>query len=85
MTNNRQQDKEGLVEYMERFKQQKNILKSLIGENFWDSFVETTKEIKKIDEVYYDADEIIKMKTNAFEAWSAVVSMRVSDKRKYVN
>ena len=53
---------------MERFKQQKIIVKSLIGENFLDIFIETTKEFKKLDEVD-DAEEIINTKKNAFEAW----------------
>ena len=45
-----------------------------------DQFVETTNEFKKIDELD-DAEEIIKMKKNAFEAWSTMVFMRGSDKR----
>ena len=39
MMNTRQQEKEGLMNYMEKFKQEKIILKSLIGENFLGSFV----------------------------------------------
>ena len=78
MTNDGQQEKQGLVEYMEKFKQEKSIIKSSIGENIWDSFVKTTKEFKKLDEVE-DSDEIISMKKNAFEAWSTMVFMRVSD------
>ena len=57
-------------------------MKSLIGEKFLDSFVETTREFRKLDEVD-DAEEIIKMKKNAFEAWSMMVFMRGPDKRKY--
>ena len=40
------------------------------------------KEFKRLDEVD-DAEEIIKMKKNAFGAWSTMVFIRVSDKRKY--
>ena len=47
-----------------------------------DSFVKTTKEFKRIYEVD-DADEITNMKKNTFKAWSTMVSMRGSDKRKY--
>ena len=47
-----------------------------------DNFIETTKEFKKLDEVD-DAKENFKSKKNAFEAWSTLVFMRVSDKRKY--
>ena len=57
-------------------------MKISIGANFWGSFVKTTKTFKKHDEVN-DAEEIIKMKKNAFEKWLTVVFMRGSDKRKY--
>ena len=40
------------------------------------------KEFKRLDEVD-DAEEIIKMKKNAFGAWSTMVFIIVSDKRKY--
>ena len=67
---------------MERFKQEKSIVKSFIGEKKWGDFVKTTKEFRKLDDLY-DADEIIKMNKSKFEAWSTMVSMRESDKRKY--
>ena len=41
--NTKQQEKEGLVEYMDRFKQEKSTVKSSIGENVLDRFVKTTK------------------------------------------
>ena len=56
-------------------------MKSLI-EYFLDNFVKTNKDFRKIYEVN-DAEEIIKMKTNGFEAWSTIVFMRGLDKRKY--
>ena len=80
--NTRQQKKEILVTYTKRFKQQKSIIKSQIGEYFLDGIVKKTKKFKKLDEVD-DAEEIIEMKKNEFEAWSTMVFMRVSDKRKY--
>ena len=43
------------------FKQEDIIVKSLTGENFLDSFVETTKEFKKLDEVN-DSEDITKTK-----------------------
>ena len=51
---------------MERFKQENSTVKSSIGENFLDIFIETTKEFKKLDEVY-DAEEIIKTKKMHFK------------------
>ena len=46
-----------------------------------DNFVKTTNNIKKLDEVD-DAEKIIQMKKNVFEAWLAMVFMRGSYKRK---
>ena len=57
---------------MERFKQEKITVKISIGENVLDSFVDTTKEFKKLDEVE-DADEINNMKKmhlNHGQRWS---------------
>ena len=56
-------------------------MKSSIGETFW-FFLKTNKEFKKLGEVE-DADEIIHMKKHSFEAWSTMVFMRGSAKRKY--
>ena len=49
---------------------------------FLGSFIETTKEFKKLDEVD-DAEEMIKIKINSFESWPTIVFIRGSDKRKY--
>ena len=46
------------------------------------SFVKTTKEFKRLDELD-EPDEIVNMEKNAFEAWLMVVFMKVSDKQKY--
>ena len=48
MMNTRQQEKDGLVEYVERFKQEKSIVKISIGENVLGSFVKRTKELKNM-------------------------------------
>ena len=40
--NTRQQEREKLVDYTERFKQEKSIVKIIIGEKNWGSFVDTT-------------------------------------------
>ena len=82
MMNTMQQEKEGVVEYTQRFKQENSIVKSSIGEKNLDSFVETIKEFKKLDKVE-DLDEIINMKKNEFAAWSTMVFMRGLEKRKY--
>ena len=64
---------------MERFKQQKSIEKFPI-EDKNDSFVKTTKEFKKYDDVN-DAQEIPKTKKNVFEEWSKMVFIRGSEEK----
>ena len=49
------------------FKREQGIVKILIGENCLDSFVKTTKEFKKFDEVD-DVEEIFRMKKNSYKA-----------------
>ena len=66
MMSTSQQEKEGLVDYTERFKQEKSIVKISIRENVLGNFVESTKEFKKLDEVN-DTEERIKTKKNEFE------------------
>ena len=41
--NSRQQEKEEFLQYMERFKQEKSIVKNFIREDFLDGLVKTTK------------------------------------------
>ena len=67
---------------MERFKQEKNIMKSSILENVLDSFLETTKELERLDEVD-NVDEIVNMKKTSFDTWPTMFLMRGSDKIKY--
>ena len=47
-----------------------------------DSFVKKTQAFTKVHEVD-DAEKIIKMNKNTFEAWSTIILTRVSSKRKY--
>ena len=61
MNNIRQQDRQGLAEYMESFKQDNSIMKISIGEHFLDIFVKTTKEFKRIYKVN-DAQKRIKQR-----------------------
>ena len=72
------------MDYIEKFKQENIIVKSSTEETNWDSFVKSNKEFRGLDKVD-DADEIIHMNKNAFEAWSTMVFIRVPDKRKYGN
>ena len=77
---NSKQEKEGLVGHKERFEQEKSTMKGSSGENILDSFVKTTKEFKKYDDVN-DAQEIPKTKKNVFEEWSKMVFIRGSEEK----
>ena len=57
-------------------------MKITIGENVLNLFVETTKEFKKLDELY-DAGERNNMKKISLKAGSKMVLMRRLDKIKY--
>ena len=70
------------MEYAEKFKQEKSTVKKSIGEAVLDSSVETTKEFEKLDEVG-NVYKISNIKKNAFVAWSPMVFIGGSDKRKY--
>lgn len=76
--NMRQREGEELQEYGERFKQERRIVKSSLGEDFLDTFVENTRE-------YQDAGSVDqkKMKDEAFEMLMTMIFMRGSDQRKY--
>ena len=67
---------------MENSKQENSTVEISIVGIFWHTIVKTTKKSKNIDKED-GADEIIHMKTNAFEARSTLVFTRGPDKRKY--
>ena len=75
----RQREGEELQEYGERFKQEKRILKSSLGEGFLDGFVENTKEHQEAP----NDKEKSAMKDEAFDKLLTILFMRGSDQRKY--
>ena len=82
LLNIRQREKEGLLEYMERFKQEKAIVKSHLGEDFLHEFVEHTDEYKDYVQ-NQDTTAAASLKTKAFETYTTGIFMNGADKGRY--
>jgi hypothetical protein len=77
--NLKQSEKEGLLEYAKRFKESRDIMKSHIGTDILDKFVENTLE-------YRDATSTTlkqEMKHGASDRWMAYLLIRNSNQAKY--
>ena len=82
LLNLRQKDKEGLLDYVERFRQEKSIVRSHLGEDFLDHFVEQTPEYKKL---VREGDKLAaeRLKKTAFETYTTAIFMANGDRSKY--
>ena len=78
----RQREKESLLDYMERFKQEKSIVKSHMGENFLDHFVEQTKEYKE-HVINGEMSKAVLLQGRAYETYTTAIFMSNADKGKY--
>ena len=75
----KQQDKEGLLDYIKRFKQQADIFKLHIGADILHNFIQLTDE-------YKDETDTRKQQTildESFGRWMSYILLRNSDKKKY--
>ena len=79
IVNMKQYKEENLVKHTERFKHEKSVIKTILGINFLDKFVESTKEFQHISK----DKEKQKLKAEAFEKWMAALYIKNSDQRKY--
>jgi hypothetical protein len=79
MLNLKQNETEGLLDYVKRFKESRDIMKSHIGTDILDRFIENTLEYR--DET--DALSQQNMKDGAFDRWMAYLLIRNSDQSKY--
>ena len=79
MLNLKQSEKEGLLDYVKRFKESRDIMKSHVGTDILDKFVENTLEYRD------ETDTTLKkeMKYGAFDRWMAYLLIRNSDQAKY--
>ena len=66
LLNMKQREKENLLDYLERFKQEKSIVKSHLGDEFLDTFVEHTEEYKDLI-INQQPGEAAILKTKAFK------------------
>ncbi len=79
MLNLKQSENEGLLDYVKRFKESRDIMKSHVGTDILDKFVENTLEYRD------EKDTTLKkeMKDGAFDRWMAYLLIRNSDQAKY--
>ena len=79
MLNLKQNESEGLLDYVKRFKESRDIMKSHIGTDILDRFDENTLEYRD------EADTTLQqgMKDGAFDRWMAYLLIRNSDQAKY--
>ena len=77
--NLKQSENEGLLDYDKRFKESRDIMKSHVGTDILDKFVENTLEYRD------EKDTTLKkeMKDGAFDRWMAYLLIRNSDQAKY--
>ena len=75
----KQEESESLLDYVKRFKQNRDITKSHIGENILDGFVETLPDYRNETDITIQAA----LKTAAFETWMSYLLIVKSDKTKY--
>ena len=78
LLNIKQHDEEDLVDYVKRFKQQRDIVKNQIGTRFLDYFFENTQEFKSAN-----TSEQTAIKAKAFEYYCAYLLMRGANRNKY--
>ena len=76
--NIKQLEHKRLIDYMKRFKQSRDVLKSHIGGDILNKFVEKLPEYR-----HGKMGEQCEMKTEAFGRWMAYMMIRNSDQAKY--
>ena len=76
--NIKQLEHESLIDYMKRFKQSRDVLKSHIGGDILNRFVKNLPEYQQAGSV-----EQLEMKTKASRQWIAYMIIRNSDQAKY--
>ena len=79
MLNLKQFNNEGLLEYVKILKQARDIMKSHVGTDILDRFIENTREYRD------ESDAVLQqiMKNISFDKWMAYLLLRNSDQGKY--
>jgi len=79
LVNVKQVDNEPLLDYVKRFKQLRDVVKSHLGTDILDTFTEHSEAYKKLS----DAKEKATLKAEAFDSWMAYLMIQGSDQSKY--
>jgi hypothetical protein len=79
MLNLKQSENEGLLDYVKRFKESRDIMKSHVGTDILDKFVKNTLEYRDESNTTLKKE----MKDGAFDRWMAYLLIRNSDQAKY--
>ena len=66
------------MDHLERFEQEKNIIKSMLGSDVLDKFTETYPGYKVLS-----SDNKKLMKAGSFDAWMAVIFLRGGNQNAY--
>ena len=74
-----QHEKESLIDFVKRFKQQRDVLKTYCGEDVLHTFIEGLPAYQASG----DANEQQKMKDDSFEQWCAFMLIRNANSSKY--
>jgi hypothetical protein len=77
--NLKQSENKGLLDYIKRFKESRDIMKSYVGTDILDKFVENTLEYR--DESSTTLKQM--MKDGAFDSWMTYLLIRNSNQAKY--
>ena len=70
-----------MVDFIERFTQEKQLVRTQLGKRFLDVFMGNTVEYNTST----DAEERVEMKNDAFDQFMAILFLRASDQTKYGN
>jgi hypothetical protein len=79
MLNLKQSENEGLLDYVKRFKESRDIMKSHVGTDILDKFVKNTLEYRDESNTTLKKE----MKDGACDRWMAYLLIRNSDQAKY--
>ena len=83
LINMRQHEEEDIISYVDRFKQERQIVRSLLGKEFLEEFTKNTKEYEQLSA---DDDGIIKrakMVSNSFECFTTAIFLRGAQGRRF--
>ena len=78
MVNLKQSENEGLMDYVKRFKEARDVVKTHLGTRMLDKFIEHTKEYQAVA-----GAEATELKEQAFSKWMAYLLLKNSDYKKY--